>query len=106
MSEKPELAEMRLQILALAERYAELAHGAKPFVAGSDVVPPSGKVLGGQEMRFLVDSCLDFWLTTGRFNTRFETALAKATGTRRTLTTNSGSSANLLAVTALTSHVL
>lgn len=101
-----ELAELRAQILALSERYAELAHGAKPFVAGTSAVPPSGKVLGAQEMRFLVDSCLDFWLTTGRFNTEFELQLAKATGTRRTLTTNSGSSANLLAMTALTSHVL
>jgi CDP-6-deoxy-D-xylo-4-hexulose-3-dehydrase len=69
-------------------------------------VPPSGKVLGAPEMRNLVDSCLDFWLTTGRFNTKFEAVLAKATGARRTLTTNSGSSANLLAITALTSHVL
>jgi CDP-6-deoxy-D-xylo-4-hexulose-3-dehydrase len=101
-----ELAELRDQILALSERYATLAHGAKPFVAGTSVVPPSGKVLGAREMRFLVDSCLDFWLTTGRFNAEFETQLAKATGTRRTLTTNSGSSANLLAMTALTSHVL
>jgi CDP-6-deoxy-D-xylo-4-hexulose-3-dehydrase len=101
-----ELAELRAQILALSEQYAELAHGAKPFVAGSSTVPPSGKVLGAQEMRFLVDSCLDFWLTTGRFNAEFELLLAKATGTRRTLTTNSGSSANLLAMTALTSDVL
>jgi len=101
-----ELAELRDQILALSEQYAELAHGAKPFVAGTSVVPPSGKVLGAQEMRLLVDSCLDFWLTTGRFNAEFELKLAKATGTRRTLTTNSGSSANLLAMTALTSHVL
>jgi CDP-6-deoxy-D-xylo-4-hexulose-3-dehydrase len=101
-----ELAELRAQILALSERYAELAHGAKPFVAGTSAVPPSGKVLGAQEMRLLVDSCLDFWLTTGRFNAEFELKLAKATGTRRTLTTNSGSSANLLAMTALTSHVL
>jgi CDP-6-deoxy-D-xylo-4-hexulose-3-dehydrase len=101
-----ELAELRAQILALSERYAELAHGAKPFIAGTSSVPPSGKVLGTQEMRFLVDSCLDFWLTTGRFNAEFELQLAKATGTRRTLTTNSGSSANLLAMTALTSHVL
>src|ERR1700733_9974590 len=106
MSGNSELEEFRSQILGLAERYAELAHGTKPFVAGIGAVPPSGKVLGAQEMRFLVDSCLDFWLTTGRFNASFETALAKATGTRRTLTTNSGSSANLLAVTALTSHVL
>jgi len=101
-----ELAELRDQILALSEQYAKLAHGAKPFVAGTSSVPPSGKVLGAQEMRFLVDSCLDFWLTTGRFNAEFELALAKATDTRRTLTTNSGSSANLLAMTALTSHVL
>jgi CDP-6-deoxy-D-xylo-4-hexulose-3-dehydrase len=101
-----ELAELRAQILALSEQYAKLAHGAKPFVAGTSSVPPSGKVLGAQEMRFLVDSCLDFWLTTGRFNAAFEFALAKATDTRRTLTTNSGSSANLLAMTALTSHVL
>jgi CDP-6-deoxy-D-xylo-4-hexulose-3-dehydrase len=101
-----ELAKLRDQILALSEQYAGLAHGAKPFVAGTSAVPPSGKVLGAQEMRFLVDSCLDFWLTTGRFNAEFELQLAKATGTRRTLTTNSGSSANLLAMTALTSHVL
>jgi len=101
-----ELAKLRDQILALSAQYAELAHGAKPFVAGTSAVPPSGKVIGAQEMRFLVDSCLDFWLTTGRFNAEFELQLAKATGTRRTLTTNSGSSANLLAITALTSHVL
>lgn len=106
MTTDSELAELRAQILALSARYAELAHGAKPFVAGTSTVPPSGKVLGAQEMRFLVDSCLDFWLTSGRFNTRFESVLAKATGTRRTLTTNSGSSANLLAATALTSSVL
>jgi CDP-4-dehydro-6-deoxyglucose reductase, E1 len=101
-----ELSALRAEILALSERYAEIAHGAKPFIAGTTAVPPSGKVLGSQEMRFLVDSCLDFWLTTGRFNAKFESLLAKVTGTRRTLTTNSGSSANLLAATALTSHVL
>jgi CDP-6-deoxy-D-xylo-4-hexulose-3-dehydrase len=106
MTDASELAALRDQILTLSGRYAELAHGTKQFVAGTSVVPPSGKVLGSQEMKFLVDSCLDFWLTTGRFNSKFETLLAKATGTRRTLTTNSGSSANLLAATALTSHVL
>jgi len=111
MSENPmtsmsELSDLRAQILALSERYAELAHGPKPFVPGSSAVPPSGKVLGAREMRLLVDSCLDFWLTTGRFNSQFEAVLAKTTGVRRTLTTNSGSSANLLAATALTSHML
>jgi CDP-6-deoxy-D-xylo-4-hexulose-3-dehydrase len=106
MNSKTEIADLRLQILALSERYAELAHGPRPFVVGQTVVPPAGKVLGAPEMRNLVDSCLDFWLTTGRFNNKFETELAKVTGARRTLTTNSGSSANLLAITALTSHSL
>lgn len=105
-SNSNELAELRNQILALSERYAELAHGPREFSPGISSVPPAGKVIGSPEMRNLVDSCLDFWLTTGRFNAQFEGLLAKVTGTRRTLTTNSGSSANLLAVTALTSHVL
>lgn len=106
MTNSSELADLRAQILSLSERYAELAHGPKEFVPGSSAVPPSGKVLGPPEMRNLVDSALDFWLTTGRFNTKFESELAQATGARRALTTNSGSSANLLAVTALTSPVL
>jgi CDP-6-deoxy-D-xylo-4-hexulose-3-dehydrase len=106
MTPADELSALREQILSLAERYATLAHAPKPFVADTSAVPPSGKVLGAPEMRNLVDSCLDFWLTTGRFNARFEDVLAKATGARRTLTTNSGSSANLLAVTALTSPML
>lgn len=106
MTSNTELADLRTQILSLSERYAELAHGPKEFVPGTSTVPPAGKVLGAPEMRNLVDSALDFWLTTGRFNSKFEAVLAKATGARRTLTTNSGSSANLLAATALTSHVL
>ncbi len=106
MTATNELLDLREQILTLAERYAELAHRPQPFVADVSAVPPSGKVLGAPEMRNLVDSCLDFWLTTGRFNKQFETALAQVTGARRTLTANSGSSANLLAVTALTSPML
>ena len=101
-----EIATLREQILSLAERYAELAHGEKPFVPGCSAVPPSGKVLGAKEMRFLVDSCLDFWLTTGRFNTAFEKRLTEITGVMQAITANSGSSANLLAMTALTSHLL
>lgn len=106
MARNNDLDALREQILALAETYATLAHGEKPFAPGADVVPPSGKVLGPKEMRYLVDSCLDFWLTTGRFNDEFEARLAKATGAIRTVTTNSGSSANLLVTTALTSHLL
>ena len=97
---------LRARILELAEEYAELVHGAKPFVPNSSAIPSAGKVLGRREMRYLVDSCLDFWLTTGRFNASFEKRLAAATRTLCCITTNSGSSANLLAATALTSHLL
>ena len=106
MTASDELAALREQILALSERYAELKHGPVPFQPGVSPVPPAGKVLGAPEMRNLVDSCLDFWLTTGRFNAEFEQRLGKVTGVMQALTTNSGSSANLLAMTALTSHIL
>jgi CDP-4-dehydro-6-deoxyglucose reductase, E1 len=98
--------ELRTEILALAEQYAELVHGAKPFAAGESPVPVSGKVLGPKEMRYLVDSALDFWLTTGRFNDAFEARLAKMAGVAVALSANSGSSANLLALSALTSPLL
>jgi len=97
---------LRAQILELAARYAELAHGPRAFNPASSPVPVSGKVYGAPEMVNLVDSALDFWLTTGRFNDAFEAKLAAALQTRYVLTVNSGSSANLLAVTALTSHML
>jgi CDP-6-deoxy-D-xylo-4-hexulose-3-dehydrase len=75
-------------------------------VPGESPVPVSGKVYGAEDMQSLVDSALDFWLTTGRFNTEFEERLAKRIGVRHALTTNSGSSANLLAFSSLTSHYL
>ena len=106
MDTSEELAVLREQILALSERYAELAHGPVPFEAGVTAVPPSGKRIGPKEMRNLVDASLDFWLTTGRFNAEFERRLQERTGAWVALTTNSGSSANLLAATALTSHLL
>lgn len=106
MSEGEEREQLRAQILALTARYAELAHAPKPFVAGQSPVPVSGRVYGASEITALVDSALEFWLTTGRFNDLFEERLAKFLGTRFALTCNSGSSANLLAATALTSHLL
>lgn len=96
---------LREQILTLVERYAELAHTPAPFVAGESAIPVSGKVYGAAEMRTLVDASLDFWLTTGRFNDSFEERLARTVGAKHALTCNSGSSANLLAVTALTSQL-
>lgn len=102
-AESPEA--LRAQILELSAAYARKVHGPKPFLPGTSAVPVSGKVHGEGEMRLLVDSALDFWLTTGRFNDAFEEKLSGFLGVKHALTCNSGSSANLLAVTALTSHL-
>ncbi len=97
---------LREQISQLVSQFAELSLANKPFVAGSSVVPPSGKVIGAREMQLMVEASLDGWLTTGRFNAAFEKKLGEYIGVRHVLTTTSGSSANLLALTALTSHKL
>lgn len=95
---------LRARVLELVRQFTAVAHKAQPFVPGQTPVPVSGKVFGAEELCLLVDSALDFWLTTGRFNAEFERRLAAAFSLRRALTVNSGSSANLLAVSALTSH--
>ena len=97
-------AQLRTMILDLTGEYARRFHAPKPFVAGESPVPVSGKVYDESDMRHLVDSALDFWLTTGRFNDQFEAKLAERVGVAHALTTNSGSSANLLALSTLTSH--
>jgi CDP-6-deoxy-D-xylo-4-hexulose-3-dehydrase len=98
--------QLRALILDMVGEYARSFHGPKPFVPGESPVPVSGKVYGESDMRSLVDSALDFWLTTGRFNDAFEGRLAARLGVKHALTTNSGSSANLLAFSSLTSHYL
>src|SRR5688500_11276133 len=109
MSTKPntksEAEALREEILRLAARYAEVAHAPAPFDPARSPTPVSGKVFGAPEMTTLVDAALDFWLTTGRFNDAFEAGLCKALGARYALTCNSGSSANLLAVSALTTSM-
>lgn len=97
-------AEARSLILGLVGQYADKFHAPKPFVRDQSSVPVSGKVYDASDMRSLVDSALDFWLTTGRFNDAFEQQLAERIGVRHALTVNSGSSANLVALSALTSH--
>ena len=94
------------QILDLVKQYCETEHKKPKFIAGQSLVPVSGKVYDYSDMQNLVESGLDFWLTTGRFNREFEKTLARFLGTQHVLTCNSGSSANLLALTALTSHLL
>jgi len=97
-------AELRGLIRNLTGEYARRFHAPQPFVAGKSPVPVSGKVYGASDMELLVESALDFWLTTGRFNEEFERRLAGRLGVAHALTTNSGSSANLLALSTLTSH--
>ena len=99
-------AELRAKVLELAAEHARVAHAKKPFVPGQSPVPVSGRVFGPEDVATLVDSSLDFWLTTGRFNERFEKELGRFLGVPCVLTCNSGSSANLLALSALTSPKL
>ncbi len=97
------LASLRESIESLVREYCDLAFAPQEFVPGVSPVPVSGKVFDGDEMWNLVDSGLDFWLTTGRFADQFEKEFAKVMGVRHALLCNSGSSANLLAITALAS---
>jgi CDP-6-deoxy-D-xylo-4-hexulose-3-dehydrase len=97
---------LRAQIFDLVGRLYDEEHRGGPFVPGKSGVPVSGRVYGKEDMISLVDSALDFWLTTGRFNETFETRLAAFLGRKYALTVNSGSSANLLAMSSLTSHLL
>ncbi len=98
--------QLRSQIADLVAQYAELAYAPTTFEGGKTTVPPSGKVLGAAELQHMVEASLDGWLTTGRFNEAFEKRFAEFVGVDYALTTTSGSSANLLAFTALTSHKL
>lgn len=101
-----ELDDLREQILKLTQKFAEIKLAPKPFQAGEDPVPVSGKVLSSEDFSSLVDSSLDGWLTAGRFTADFERGLANFVGARHALFVNSGSSANLVALSGLTSKKL
>jgi CDP-6-deoxy-D-xylo-4-hexulose-3-dehydrase len=98
--------ELRARIRALVAEYHAAAFPGREFLPGESPVPVSGKVLDAAEMQCLVDSALDFWLTTGRFSAQFEAEFASCFGLRHACLVNSGSSANLLALSALTSKRL
>ena len=104
MSTSPRAQELRAQILELVAEFAREEFGPKPFLGGISAVPVSGKVFDEHEVVNLVDSSLDFWLTAGRFAEEFERRFAKLMKVRHALLCNSGSSANLLAVSALTTE--
>lgn len=103
---QPQLDKIRTQISDLVEQYANIAYASKPFIPGQTAVPVSGKVIGASELKMMVDASLDGWLTTGRFNAMFEQRLAQFLGVKYLITVNSGSSANLVAFSTLTSSKL
>ena len=98
--------ELRLEIAELVQEFADLKYKEKIFKPGRSVVPPSGKVMGATELKYMVDASLDGWLTTGRFNRKFEKDLSEFIGIKHLITVNSGSSANLVAFATLTSPKL
>ena len=100
------LDNLRSQILGLTAQYAEIFIETKKFTPGVSPVPVSGKVLTSEDFASLVDSSLDGWLTAGRFTSDFERSIAKYVGARSALFVNSGSSANLIALSSLTSPKL
>lgn len=98
--------ELKQQILTLVEEFGKSKYQDQPFDKEHSVIPPSGKVLDQHELMLMVEASLDGWLTAGRFNEEFEKKLANYLGVSYLSTTNSGSSANLLAFSALTSSRL
>jgi CDP-6-deoxy-D-xylo-4-hexulose-3-dehydrase len=101
-SDGPEAQALRAEILERTRAYFRTAYEERTFVAGEDPVPVSGRVFDERELVALVDASLDFWLTSGRYAARFEKEFAAWFGVRECILVNSGSSANLCAVMALT----
>lgn len=95
--------QLRREIAALVQQYADTVYAPSIFQPGQTAIPPSGKVIGADELKNMVDASLDGWLTTGRFNAEFEKRLAAFIGIKHLITVNSGSSANLVAFSTLTS---
>jgi CDP-6-deoxy-D-xylo-4-hexulose-3-dehydrase len=99
----PKSIALRSQISSLVDEYRRATENPGTFFPGVTSVPPSGKLLGGKELNYMVEAVLDGWLTTGRFNDAFELKLAEFMGVKHLITVNSGSSANLVAFSCLTS---
>lgn len=104
MSERSE--QLKQQILSLTAEYHREAFPQRDFVPGASAVPVSGKVIDGEDVGAVVESALDAWFTTGRWAKEFEKKLARFVGVRSASLVNSGSSANLVALSALTSPKL
>ena len=97
---------LKNKILELVEQYSNQFYNKKEFIPGQTTIPPSGKLIGSEEMCGIVESALDGWLTAGKFNLAFEKKMRKFLDVKHVLTVNSGSSANLIAFNAITSKRL
>ena len=97
---------LRNEISSLVDKFAELEFVKKEFIPGETPIPPSGKLIDQNEIKNMVNAALDGWLTSGRFNSEFERNLANFIGVKHLITVNSGSSANLVAFSTLTSTKL
>lgn len=105
----PTKEQLKEEILQKVKEYYKLVHEpnqAKPFIPGKSKINYAGRVFDEKEMQYLVDSSLDFWLTYGEYSKKFEKKLSEFLGVKWAFLVNSGSSANLLAFFALTSHLL
>ncbi len=97
---------IRGKISNLVKEYSKLKFKKIKFIPGKTTIPPTGKVIGNTEITNMVEASLDGWLTSGRFNKLFEEKLSKFIGIKNLITVNSGSSANLIAFSTLTSPKL
>lgn len=98
--------EIRKEILEKTKEYYQAKFGEKEFIPGKSKVNYAGRVFDEQEIMNAVDASLDFWLTEGRYSELFAEKIADYLGIDNVILTNSGSSANLLAFSALTSEKL
>ena len=97
---------LRSNVFKEVDKYYKFKFKERQFIPGETYIPVSGKVFDQQELIQLVDSSLDFWLTTGRYAAEFEEKFSQWIGVKHCLLVNSGSSANLVALSALTSPKL
>lgn len=102
----PNETELRSNVFESVQSYYQFKFQPRPFIPGQTYIPASGKIFNENELLKLVDASLDFWLTTGRYASEFEQRFAEWMGIKHCILVNSGSSADLLALTALTSPKL
>ena len=103
--EKEQLNIINSKINKLVEDFCKIKFKASKFIPGKTVIPCTKKVIDSNEIKNMINASMDGWLTTGRFNTDFQNKLAKYLNVKKLITVNSGSSANLVAFSSLTSHL-